>query len=131
MWINWKFSIVKGCECFDDVDIGGVNQNIALKKIEIVMEFFVNIVSEATPIMECTFKSLNQATKFFNQIISGYSLSGDEYEISLGCYLMDIEEEFVYMTCVVGEKESTVDLFNVNEYNTSYKILFDNLISDN
>lgn len=131
MQIKQKYRLVKGCECLDDVDAKGVNQNIALKKIKIVMEFFVNILSEATPIMECTFKSLNQATKFFNQIVSGYSLSGDEYEISLGCYLIDIEEEFIYMTCVVGEKESTVDFFNVDNYNTSYKILFDNLISDN
>jgi|GEM_PF-6097040 len=95
------------------------------------MEFFVNILSEATPIMECTFKNLNEATKFFNQIISGYSLSGEAYEVSLGCNLADIEEEFIYMTCVVDEKEPIVEYFNVDEYHTTHKILLNNLISDN
>lgn len=63
------------------------------------MYFFVNIISEAQPILECSFPTLENARAFYNTIItSGYNLSQDEFEISLGCYFPDLEEEYIYDT---------------------------------
>jgi hypothetical protein len=88
------------------------------------MRFFVNIISEATPIMECTFESLNDARNFFNNILmSGYSLSGDEYEVSLGCYILELEEEFIYETQIIGNKERFDSISNYNNNTISRELI--------
>ncbi len=68
------------------------------------MYFFVNILSEAQPILECSFPTLESARSFYDTIItSGYNLSQDKFEISLGCYKPNIEEEQIYETQVFEE----------------------------
>jgi len=61
------------------------------------MHYFVSIISEGSPVLECSFNTFEGAKGFYNSILkSGYSLSSDDYEIFIGSYSIDTEEEYIH-----------------------------------